>query len=49
MYYSRGLIKAKSIVEFDKDEIVSMLEEGIILEDILNKSLGKVFIIDKSH
>ena len=49
MYYSRGLVKAKSIVEFDKDEIVSMLEEGIKLEDILNKSLGKVVLIDKAH
>lgn len=49
MYYSRGLVKAKSIVEFDKDEIVAMLDEGLKLEDILNKSLGKVVLIDKAH
>lgn len=49
LYYSRGLVKAKTIVEFDKDEIVSMLNKGLKLEDILNKSLGKVVLIDKSH
>ncbi|GAA0090945.1 hypothetical protein UT300009_09720 [Paraclostridium bifermentans] len=47
MYFSKGLIKAKSIVEIDKDEIVSSINSGMDLEDILNKSIGKVVLIDK--
>lgn len=47
MYFSKGLIKAKSIVEIGKDEIVSGINSGMDLEDILNKSIGKVVLIDK--
>ncbi|MGL6107069.1 AAA family ATPase [Romboutsia sp.] len=49
MYYSRGLIKAKSIVEFDINEISSMINKGEKIEDVLNKSLEKVILIDKAH
>ncbi|GAA0715352.1 hypothetical protein GCM10008904_32110 [Paraclostridium ghonii] len=47
MYFSKGLIKSKSIVEIDKDEIVYGINSGMDLEDILNKSIGKVVLIDK--
>lgn len=47
MYYSKGILKSKSIVEVDKDEIVSRINSGLDLEDILNKSIGKIVLIDK--
>ena len=49
MYYSMGIVKAKSIIEIDENEIISMLNKGMQLEDILNKFLGKVVLIDKAH
>ena len=47
MYYSKGILKAKSIVEVDKDEILSNINNGLDLEDVLNKSIGKMVLIDK--
>ncbi|GAA0866261.1 AAA family ATPase [Paraclostridium tenue] len=47
MYYSKGILKAKSIVEIDKDEILSNINNGLDLEDVLNKSIGKMVLIDK--
>ncbi len=49
MYYCMGIVKAKSIVEIDNTEIISMINNGVKLEDIFNKFLGKVLFIDKAH
>ncbi|MGG7176493.1 AAA family ATPase [Clostridium paraputrificum] len=48
MLYSMGIVKAKNILELDKLEIMSMMNKGLKLEDIFNKFLGKVLLIDKS-
>lgn len=47
MYYSTGIVKAKNIVEIDKDEIVASINSGMDLGEILNKSIGKIVLIDK--
>ncbi|RDY24621.1 AAA family ATPase [Romboutsia maritimum] len=49
MYYSMGIVKAKSMVELDTMELITLLNNGIKLEDILNKSIGKILLIDKVH
>ncbi|WP_330638648.1 AAA family ATPase [Romboutsia hominis] len=49
MYYSRDMIKSKNIVEIDIREIIGEINSGLKLEDILNKSLGKIVLIDKAH
>ena len=49
MYYSREIIKSKNIVEIDIREIIGEINSGLKLEDILNKSLGKIVLIDKAH
>ncbi|MEG1255783.1 AAA family ATPase [Clostridium sp.] len=48
MYYSMGIVKAKTIVEMDKYEIISMINKGVKIEDIFNKSIGKILVIDKA-
>ena len=48
MYYSRGIVKAKTVVEMDIMEVISMINKGMKLDDIFNKFLGKVLLIDKS-
>ncbi|MDS0524869.1 AAA family ATPase [Clostridium sp. SHJSY1] len=45
MYYSYGIVKAKSISELNGYEIISAISEGIDIEDILNKHLGKILFI----
>lgn len=47
MLYSMGIVKGKNIVEIDIYEIISAVNNGISLEDILGKHLGKVMFIDK--
>ncbi|MDZ7548669.1 stage V sporulation protein K, partial [Clostridium perfringens] len=44
--YSMGIVKAKNIVEVNKDELIDNINLGISLEDILNKQIGKVVYID---
>ncbi|MEG0307800.1 MAG: AAA family ATPase [Clostridium sp.] len=48
MYYSMGIVKAKTIVEMDKYELICMLNKGIKIEDMFNKSIGKILFIDKA-
>ena len=48
MYYSMGIVKAKSIVQIDINELISMLNLGMKLEDVFNKSLEKTVLIDKA-
>ncbi|MGL4910927.1 MAG: hypothetical protein ACRC3Y_00715 [Romboutsia sp.] len=48
MYFSRGIIKSKGIVEIDKRYLSSMINDGIQIEDILNKFIGKLVLIDKA-
>ncbi|MEF9992172.1 MAG: AAA family ATPase [Romboutsia sp.] len=48
MYYSMGIIKAKSIIEIDTNELISMFNTGMKLEDIFNKALDKTILIDKA-
>ncbi|MBD7911906.1 AAA family ATPase [Clostridium cibarium] len=45
MYYSQGIVKAKSIFEINGFEIISEINKGSKLEDILNKFLGKILFI----
>lgn len=45
MYYSQGILKAKSISELNGYEIISAINKGAKLEDILNKFLGKIVFI----
>lgn len=47
MYYSMGIIKAKNIVELDKYKFMAMVDDGMKVEDILNKFVGKILYIDK--
>ncbi len=49
MYYSMGMVKAKSTVELDKYELMALINRGMKLEDILSKFAGKVLFIDKMH
>ncbi len=48
MYYSMGIVKAKSIVQIDTNELISMFNLGMKLEDVFNKSLEKTVLIDKA-
>ncbi len=47
MYYSKGILKSKGMVEIDKDEIIANINSGLDIDDILNKSIGKLVLIDK--
>ncbi|WP_195430502.1 AAA family ATPase [Clostridium sp. D46t1_190503_E9] len=47
--YSMGVVKAKSIVELNKEEIIDNIKDGISFEDILNKQIGKVVYIDSAE
>lgn len=49
IFYSMGVVKAKNIVEINKDEIIDTMKSGISLEDILNKQIGKVVYIDRAE
>ncbi|WP_195263515.1 AAA family ATPase [Clostridium sp. 1001275B_160808_H3] len=47
--YSIGVVKAKSIVDLNKEEIIDNMKNGISFEDILNKQVGKVVYIDNAE
>ncbi|MFR3568963.1 MAG: AAA family ATPase [Paraclostridium sordellii] len=47
MYFSTGRVKSKNIVEIDKDEIIASINSGLYLDDIFNKHIGKIVLIDK--
>ena len=49
LYYSRGIIKAKSVVEMDISQIVDLFNRGEKLEDAFNNCFGKIVLIDKVH
>lgn len=48
MYYSRGVVKAKNIVEMDKYEFMALINKGIKIEDIFSKFSGKVLFINRA-
>jgi hypothetical protein len=48
MYYSRGIVKAKTIVEMDKYEFMAMINKGIKIEDIFSKFSGKILFINRA-
>ena len=47
--YSMGVVKAKSIVDLSKEEIIDNMKNGISIEDILNRQVGKVVYIDNAE
>jgi SpoVK/Ycf46/Vps4 family AAA+-type ATPase len=47
--YSMGVVKAKNIVEINKEEIIDNMKNGVSFEDILNKQIGKVVYIDSAE
>ena len=46
MYFSKDIIKSKNIVEMDIREIINNSSQ---IDNILEKSLGKIVLIDKAH
>ncbi|TCT16239.1 SpoVK/Ycf46/Vps4 family AAA+-type ATPase [Natranaerovirga pectinivora] len=46
MLYTMGSIKAKKIVEVDKRDLISFANQKGVLEEVLNKCLGKLVFID---
>ncbi|MEW8994632.1 AAA family ATPase [Clostridium sp.] len=48
MYYSRGVVKAKNIVEMDKYEFMAMINKGIKIEDIFSKFSGKILLMNRA-
>lgn len=48
MYCNMGILKAKGISEVDGNEILSMIDRGMEIENILNKLLGRIVYIDNA-
>ncbi len=44
--YSMGIVKAKNIVEINKDEAIDCINKNTSFEEVLNKQIGKVIYID---
>ena len=44
--YSVGIVKAKNIVEINKDEAIDCINNNKSFEEVLNKQIGKVIYID---
>lgn len=47
IFHSMGIVKSKNIVELDRYQFISMINEKVKVEDILNKHSGKILFIDK--
>lgn len=44
--YSMGIVKAKNIVEINKDEVIDCINNNKSFEEVLNKQIGKVIYMD---
>lgn len=44
IFHSMGIVKSKNIVELDRYQFISMINEKVKVEDILNKHLGKFYL-----
>lgn len=44
--YSMGIVKAKNIVEINKEEAIGCINNNTSFEEVLNKQIGKVIYID---
>lgn len=47
--YSVGIVKAKNIVEINKDDAIDCINNNTSFEELLNKQIGKVIYIDEAE
>ena len=47
--YGMGIVKAKNIVEINKDEAIDCINNNTSFQEVLNKQIGKVIYIDGSE
>lgn len=47
--YSMGIVKAKNIVEINKDNAIECINNNASFEELLNKQIGKVIYIDEAE
>ena len=47
--YGMGIVKAKNIVEINKDEAIDCINNNTSFQEVLNKQIGKVIYIDSSE
>lgn len=48
IYYSVDIIKAKNVLELNKEDFIEKINKNISIEDILNKHIGKMIYIDEA-
>lgn len=49
IYYSVDIIKAKNVLEINKEDFIEKINNNISIEDILNKHMGKMVYIDEAE
>ena len=49
IYYSVDIIKAKNVLEINKEDFIEKINNNICIEDILSKHIGKMVYIDEAE